>query len=120
MGAAVNAAHRIVQALAKTPHEVCANELPIRGADLIARAWIRHSIGARLDRANGVLPIDRNAHVHRVNRLTGSSVARQQKKIVILDVGEMRIDVEQTIVAFETFVRDTPFVKALAGNGRRG
>src|SRR5437868_15496075 len=113
MGAAVNAAHRIVQALAESLHQICANELLIRGADLIARARIWHSIGARLDRANGVLPIDRNAHVHRVHRLTGSSVARQQKKTVILDVGAMRIDDEQTFVAFETSVRYTPFVKAL-------
>src|SRR5437762_2901274 len=71
-------------------------------------------------RVNGVVAIDRDAHVHRVNRLTGRSVAGQQQKIVVLDVGKMRVNVEQSVVAFETLVGGAPQMKALARNIRGG
>ncbi len=116
MSAAANATHRIVQALAESLHEICANELLVCGTDLIARAGIRHSIGARLDRVNRVILVDRDAHVHRVNRLSRRPVACQQFKIVIFDVSQMGIDVEQAVITFETFVRSVPCVKALASS----
>src|SRR5256885_5495989 len=115
MRAAMNTAHRVVQALAKSAYEVRADELSIRRNDPIARAGIRHPIGARLDRVNSVVPVDRHAHVHRVDRIAGRAVAGQQHEVVILDVVEMRIDVEETIVALKALVGHSPRMKALAG-----
>ena len=49
MRAAVHAAQRVVQSLAKSIDEVGADELAVIGTDLVAGAGVRHALGAHLD-----------------------------------------------------------------------
>ena len=53
---------------------------------------------------NGERGVDRHAHPHVVHRLAGAAHAGQQREVVVLDVDQVRLDVEQSVVAREAFV----------------
>ena len=59
----------------------------------------------RLDRANDEAAVDRHAHPHVVHGNARRAHAGQQLVVVILDVDQVRIDVEQAILALEAFDR---------------
>src|SRR6266536_6062438 len=112
--AALDAAHGFVEALAKTADEIRADELRIRGLDAIARARIRHPVGLDLDAVHVEAAIDRHADPHVVNGLARGPNAGQQLEIVVLDVVQMRVDVEKAILAPPAFVGDPARVQSLA------
>ena len=97
--AAAHVAHRVVQALAKALQQVGADQLPIGRTDAIAATRIGHAIALRLDVTDREVAIDRDAHPHVVHRLAGRTHAGQQRRVVVLDVDEVPLDVEQSVVA---------------------
>ena len=51
-----------------------------------------------------------------MNRFAGGTISREQQKVVILDIGKMRVDVEQTVVTLKPFVRHVPSVQSATGS----
>ena len=59
-----------------------------------------------VDRVDDERAVDRHAHPHVVHRLAGRAHAGQQLVVVVLDVDQLRLDVEQAVVALPAFVDD--------------
>ena len=76
-------------------------------------------VGAHLDRVDDELAVDGDADPHVVHRLAGRPHAGQQLEVVVLGVDEVRLDVEQAVVAPEAFVGDAALVQALARDRAR-
>ena len=102
--AAAHVPHRVVQALAKAVQQVGADQRAILRPDDVAAAGIRHAIGLRFDVADGEVAVDRDAHPHVVDRVAGRAHAGEQRRVVVLDVGEPALDVEEAVVALKAFV----------------
>src|SRR5688572_8229879 len=119
--ASFHAAERLVKRLPEALHQVRTDELPIRVLDALAPGWIGNRIHPRLDVDDRHRLVDREAHPHVVHGLARPSRPAEQHDVVILDVGEMRLDVEQAVVAREALVARRAVVKSLAryGGGQR-
>ena len=89
----------VVQALAEALDEIRADELAIRGPMRSQAPGYGMRVGARLDRADDERAVDRHAHPHVVHRLARGRMPVSSAKSSILDVDEVRLDVEQAVVA---------------------
>src|SRR5690348_4310815 len=119
MTAASDPAHHVAQRLAKTVQQARADELAVRRLDAVAGALVGHEIGPDFHRADDVIGAHRHPHRHVVHRDAGLAQPGEQRVVVILDVGEITLDVEQPVVATESFVDDAPRVEACPVYGRR-
>src|SRR6266567_4748997 len=117
VAAAAHATHRVVERLAKAMQQTRASKLRVCGFDPVAR-FVRHAVGADLDRLNDVVTAHGHAHPHVMYGRAGRSQAREQRVVVILDVGQVAFEIEQPVVAPEAFVRHPARVQAGTGRGR--
>jgi hypothetical protein len=75
---------------------------------------IGHPDGAHLDRMDQEIAVDRHARPTCRGPPPARPHAGQQRIVVILGVDQMRVDVEQAVVAPIAFVRDAALMQALA------
>jgi len=93
VGATLNTAQALFDTGAKTLDQIEADELGVIGFDAAAMAGIRMSDRMRLDGKYVEGDVDRDPQVHFVHGFAGRTNARQQLKVVILDVGQHRFKV---------------------------
>ena len=113
--AAAHAAHRVVQPLCRNPAP--GSRRRARGTRARSSSqppgYGTRSVDASMSTIVNAA-VDRHAHPHVVHRLAGRAHARQQVVVVVLDVDQVRLDVEQSRR------RAAAFVAPRRGRGRVG
>src|SRR5208283_2735681 len=95
MAAPLDPAHRVVQRLAKAVQDAGADELGIRRFDAVAGSHVGHGVGGYADLADKVVGPDRDPRPHVVHGITGSAHAGKERVVVILDIGEMALELKK-------------------------
>jgi hypothetical protein len=99
--------------LLEIPQQVQTDQASVCGRDHIASSGIRHRSKSGRGIHHVKTSVDRQPQEHIVNRRSGTAHAGRKIQIVVLDVGEMRIEVEKSVVTFERFDHNFAGVQTL-------
>src|SRR5581483_2258468 len=112
--AALHAAELRAHAFPEVAHQVEPDQLLVSRRDVLAAVGIGHRVRDRAGIEDVHVPVDGDAQRHVVDRLAGAAHARLHVHVVVLHVGEVRLEVEQPVLPLVALVAHAARVRELA------